>query len=219
MTAIAGWLRAISAAFLLTFLWLAVASAQNLPKYEVTGFRDARFGMTEPDVRATIVKSFGVKDADIKSGANPVEGTTLLVVRLAALEPGPGPAVVTYIFGTKTKRLIQVNVIWGDDAKVDAETIIGAGTRLARYFAGFAWNKDATRVGIPVGDNTVVLFAGEDEKKGAVRLVIDGIKYQVVQEGDQMKTSPDPKSPPKLVLNYIVDREHPDVATIERGKF
>jgi hypothetical protein len=47
----------------------------NHAKYEVTGFRDARFGMTETEVRAAVKKSFAVKDADIKTGANPTEGT------------------------------------------------------------------------------------------------------------------------------------------------
>ena len=65
---------------------------------------------------------------------------------------------------------------------------------LERYFQGFSWRKDTTRVGIPLGENTVVLFAGEDEKKGAVRLVVDGIKYQVNREGNQT-TSPDSEGP------------------------
>jgi hypothetical protein len=51
-----------------------------------------------------------------------------------------------------------------------------------------------------------------------VRLVVDGIKYQMNREGNQT-TSPDPKGPPKLVINYIADRENPDVAKIEPGKF
>ncbi len=199
----------------------APESPKQLPKYEVTGFRDARFGMTEPEVRATVTKSFGVKAADIKSSSNPTEGTTLLTARVNALDPGPGPATITYIFGNKSKKLVQVNVVWGDDApnhSPDANAIIGAGTRLERYFQSFSWRKDATRVGIPLGENTVVLFAGEDEKKGAVRLVVDGIKYQVNREGNQT-TSPDPKGPPKLVINYIADRENPDIAKIEPGKF
>ena len=210
----------LAAGFCLIFFGLA-ANAQELPKYEVTGFRDARFGMTEPEVRAAIKKSFPVKDADINTGSNPTEGTTLLTVRVSPLDPGPGTATVTYIFGNKSKKLIQVNVVWGEDApsnSSDANAIVGAGTRLERYFQGFSWRKDTTRVGIPVGENTVVLFSGEDEKKGAVRLVVDGIKYQVNREGNQT-TSPDPKGAPKLVINYIGDRENPDVAKIEPGKF
>ena len=175
--------------------------------------------MTEPEVRAAVKKSLAVKDAHIKTGANPTEGTTLLIARADALDPGPGPATITYIFGNKSKKLIQVSVAWGEDApNTDANAIIAAGTRLERYFQGFSWRKDTARVGVPVGENTVVLFAGEDEKKGAVRLVVDGIKYQMSREGNQT-TSPDPKGPPKLVINYIADRENPDVAKIEPGKF
>jgi len=221
------WRRVALVAGFLLMGWAAQAQdqpkqqPQDQPRYEVTGFRDARFGMTEADVRAVVKKSFAVKDADIKTDANPTEGTTLLIARVDSLDPGPGPATVTYIFGNKSKKLIQVNVVWGEDApnnSSDANAIIGAGTRLERYFQGFSWRKDTTRVGVPVGENTVVLFAGEDEKKGAVRLVVDGIKYQMNREGSQT-TSPDPKGAPKLVINYIGDRENPDVAKIEPGKF
>jgi hypothetical protein len=221
------WRRVtLVAGFLLIGLGLAQAQdqpqrAQEQPNYEVTGFRDARFGMTEADVRAAVKKSFTVKDADIKTSANPTEGTALLIVRVDSLDPGPGPATITYIFGNKSKKLIQVNVVWGEDApnnSSDANAILGAGTRLERYFQGFSWRKDTTRMGIPVGENTVVLFAGEDEKKGAVRVVVDGIKYQMNREGKET-SSPDPKGPPKLVINYIADRENPDVAKIEPGKF
>jgi hypothetical protein len=220
------WRRVVLVAGFLLMGWAAQAQEQpkqpqDQPKYEVTGFRDARFGMTEAEVRAAVKKSFAVKDADIKTGANPTEGTTLLIVRVDSLDPGPGPANITYIFGNKSKKLIQINVVWGEDApnnSSDANAITGAGTRLERYFQGFSWRKDTTRVGIPVGENTVVLFAGEDEKKGAVRLVVDGIKYQMNREGSQT-TSPDPKGAPKLVINYIGDRENPDVAKIEPGKF
>jgi hypothetical protein len=221
------WRRVVLVAGFLLTGWAAQAQdqpkqqPQDQPKYEVTGFRDARFGMTEADVRAAVKKSLAVKDADIKTGANPTEGTTLLIVRVDSLDPGPGPATITYIFGNKSKKLIQVNVVWGEDApnnSSDANAIIGAGTRLERYFQGFSWRKDTTRTGVPVGENTVVLFAGEDEKKGAVRLVVDGIKYQMNREGNQT-TSPDPKGAPKLVINYIGDRENPDVAKIEPGKF
>jgi hypothetical protein len=212
--------RGVALALCVLFIGLGSgAQAQELPKYEVTGFRDARFGMTEPEVRAAIKNSFAVKDADIKTSSNPTEGTTLLIARVESLDPGPGPADITYIFGNKSKRLIQVNVAWGEDAPnkpTSANAIVAAGTRRVRYFLGFSWHK--TRVGIPVGENTVVLFVGEDEKKGVVRLVFDGIKYQMNREGYQ-PPSADPKGPPKLVINYIADRDNPEVAKIEPGKF
>jgi hypothetical protein len=195
------------------------ASAQDLPRYETVGFRDARFGMAEQDVRAVVSKTLGVKPADITAGTNTIEGTSVLTVKVASLDPGPGPARIAYIFGHSSKKLIQVNVVWGEDAAQGVDTVLAAGTRLQRYFAEFAWKKDAARAGVPVGDNTVVLFAGDDEKKGSVRLIIDGVKYQMQREGNQPATSPEPKGPPKLILNYISDRENPDIARIEKGKF
>jgi hypothetical protein len=213
---------AVGAAIVLS-AWSNGAFAQGLPKYEVAGFRDAHFGMSEQEVRAVVSKSLGVKPADITSAVNAVEGTTVLTVHVASLDPGPGPAEIAYILGYASKKLIQVNVIWGDDAaskadKSDPNTMIAAGTRLERYFAGFTWNKDTTRAGIPVGPNTIVLFSGEDDKKGAVRLVLDGVKYQMEREGKET-TSPEPKGPPKLLINYIADRDSPDVAKIDKGKF
>lgn len=194
--------------------------AQEPSKYEVAGFRDARFGASEQDVRAMVTKTLGVKPADIAESTNAIEGTRVLTVKVASLEPGPGPARVAYIFGHNSKKLIQVNVIWGEDAPAQSvDAIAAAGTRLQRYFSEFAWKKDGARAGIPVGENTIVLFAGDDEKKGSVRLIIDGVKYQVQREGNQPATSADPKGPPKLVLSYIADRENPDIAKIEKGKF
>jgi hypothetical protein len=175
--------------------------------------------MTEPEVRALVTRTLGVKPADIASAANTIEGTGVLSVKVASLDPGPGPARIAYIFGHGSRKLIQVNVVWGEDAAQSVDSVLAAGTRLQRYFAEFAWKKDAARAGIPVGDNTVVLFAGDDEKKGSVRLIIDGVKYQMQRQGNQPATSPEPKGPPKLVLNYISDRENPDIARIEKGKF
>lgn len=196
------------------------AIAQDQAKYEVTGFRDAKFGMTEAEVKATVVKSFGIKPTDIVASTNPVEGTTVLTVKLASLDPAPGAARVAYILGNKSKKLIQVNVIWGEEgaASSDVAGMMTAGSRLERYFASFVWKKDAVRAGIPVGENTVVLFAGEDDGKGAVRVIADGVKYQMQREGNQT-TSPDPKGPPKLIINYIANRDDPDIAKIERGRF
>jgi hypothetical protein len=196
------------------------ASAQDQAPYQVTGFRDARFGMSEQEVRAVAAKNFGLKPADITSAVNPVEGTTVLTAKMPSLDPGPGPALIAFIFGYSSKKLIQVNVAWGDPPaeNSDPTAMTAAGTRLARYFAGFAWAKDTTRAGIPVGPNTIVLFSGEDAQTGAVRLILDGVKYQMEREGKE-STSPDPKGPPKLLINYIANRDNPDVAKIDKGKF
>ena len=210
----------ICAAALAPALRTSPAAAEDRQAYEVTGFRDARFGMTEPELRAALVKDFALKPADITSSVNPVEGTTVLTAKVAALEPGSGPAAIALILGHISKKLIQINVIWGEQSTggKDPNAMFAAGERLARYFAGYAWNKDTTRAGVPVGPNTVVLFSGEDGKTGAVRLILDGVKYQMQKDGKDA-TSPDPKGPPRILINYIANRDHPDVATISKGEF
>jgi len=201
-------------------LWTSPVFAEDRQAYEVTGFRGAHFGMTEQELRAAVVKDFALKPADITSAVNPIEGTTVLTAKVASLEPGPGPAAVAYILGHASKKLIQINAIWGEQnaAGSDPNAMITAGERLARYFAGYAWNKDTTRAGVPVGPNTVVLFSGEDGKTGAVRLILDGVKYQMQKDGKDA-TSPDPKGPPRILINYIANRDNPDVATIPKGQF
>jgi hypothetical protein len=75
-----------------------------------------------------------------------------------------------------------------------------------------AWGGDAPNK--PSGANAIVA--------AGTRLVSYflgfGIKYQMNREGYQ-PTLADPKGPPKLLINYIADRDHPDVAKIEPGKF
>jgi hypothetical protein len=201
-------------------LWISRAAADDRQAYEVMGFRDAHFGMTEQELRAAVVKDFSLKPADITSAVNSVEGTTVLTAKVASLEPGPGPAAIAYILGHTSKKLIQINVVWGEQkaAASDTNTMVAAGERLARYFAGYAWNRDSTGAGVPVGPNTLALFSGEDSKSGAVRLILDGIKYQMQKDGKDA-TSPDPKGPPRILINYIANRDNPDVATIPKGQF
>jgi len=45
------------------------------------------------------------------------------------------------------------------------------------------------------------------------------VQYQMQAADKTAATSPEPKSPPKLIINYIANRENPDIARIEKGKF
>jgi hypothetical protein len=132
---------------------LPARAQQEAPKYEVTGFRDARFGMTEAEVRAIVTKAFNVKGTDIASSVNSIEGTNVLTVAVPSLDPGPGAARVAYIFGNKSKKLIQVNVVWGEVAStppVDPNAMITAGTRLERYLAGLSGRRTRSAPAFPL---------------------------------------------------------------------
>src|SRR5712671_2314720 len=78
------------------------------PTVEVTGFRSAKFGMSEADVRAAIVKDFGVKPEAIRAETNASEQTLVLLIKAPDVLPGGGSAEVSYVLGFKSKTLIQV---------------------------------------------------------------------------------------------------------------
>ncbi|HET6197338.1 MAG TPA: hypothetical protein VFE12_16370, partial [Acetobacteraceae bacterium] len=69
--------------------------------------------MTEPQVKSAISKDFKLGPDKIKDEENLAERTRALSIVVSDLLEGAGAAKVAYIFGYSTKKLIQVNVLWG----------------------------------------------------------------------------------------------------------
>jgi hypothetical protein len=191
------------------------------PPYVVAGFRSAKFGMTEAEVRAAIQADFAVKPDAIRSTPNAIERTTALVVSLPSLDPGPGPATAVFILGYQSKKLIQVNVQWAREAsadKADAAPYLVAGVQLVNYFNQFVWRDGRVNLGIPIGPASLLLFGGEDDKTGAVQVVADGVSVERKAEG-QLEAAPHAGSPVILRVSYIADRTKPDIFRLEPGRF
>lgn len=196
------------------------------PPYEVKGFRSASFGMTEAEVRAAVLKDFGVKPDEIRQTSNAIERTTALMVAVPSLDPGPGPATAVYILGYQSKKLIQINLVWARDAnnkndksdKADTGPYIVAGVQLVNYFNEFGWRDGRVNLGIPLGPSTLLLFAAEDEKTGAVQVVADGVAVERKAEG-RIEAAPQPGGQASLRVSYIANRTTPDIFRLERGRF
>jgi hypothetical protein len=196
------------------------APAPAKPAYEVSGFRGARFDMDETQVRAAIQTDFAVKPEAIKVVPNAMERTTALVVSLPTLDPGPGAATVVYILGYKTKKLIQVNVVWTQNVapdKADSGPYLVAGVQLANYFNGFGWRDGKVTMGAPSGPNTLLLFAAEDGKTGAVQVVVDGVAFE--RKDGKVETAPQAPGSVSLRVAYIANRTTPDIYKLEPGRF
>src|SRR5207244_3808179 len=82
----------------------------------IDGFRQARFGMTEDQLRQAIKKDFPAAAAKLKVSTHPSEKTTVLTVTVADLLPQTGTARVFYVLGYKSKKLIQVNIVWASES-------------------------------------------------------------------------------------------------------
>ncbi|MBV9835514.1 MAG: hypothetical protein JO055_13955 [Alphaproteobacteria bacterium] len=189
--------------------------------YEVTGFRSARFGMDEAQLKAAIQSDFQVKAEDIKPTVNAMERTTALIVTLPSLDPGPGPASVVYILGYKTKKLIQVNLVWtqpGEPGKSDGGPYLVAGVQLANYFNGFTWRDGKVTLTAPAGNNRLLVFGAEDSKTGSVQVVVDGVAFQRKPDG-QLETTPQANANVTLRVAYIANLATPDVFKLEPGRF
>src|SRR5260221_2226146 len=102
----------------------------------VDGFRSAQWGMTEPQVKAVIHKDFNIAPEKIKSEENLAERTHVLTVVVPDLLEGAGAARVSYIFGYTTKKLIQVNLLWGTaiDPQISPEKVLAAADQLRQLF-------------------------------------------------------------------------------------
>jgi hypothetical protein len=180
---------------------------------EVTGFRSARFGMTEVQVRTAIEKDFRVRPDEIRSQENKAEQTQVLEVRTPDVLPGGGTANVSYVFGFKSRTLIQVGLSWSKatDDKMTPEQLFSNANILRSHFleAGYKANTISTNMPISGG---LLMFRGSDGQERTTVLVLQGTFSQ--GENNQRILTPT-----ALLLFYIADAKSPDVYRLPPGSF
>ena len=178
------------------------AAPADQPLHDITGFRSARFGMNEDQVRTAAARDFKDHAALMQPARHPDPRYSLLVLPLPALDPGPGAAGVTYIFAAKEHKLVQVNVLWSTDKPGDADLarMSTAGMQLAEYFRALGWRPDAATMGVPLGPNGRVLFSGIDAHKAMVEVSVTGVSLR----GRDGKIIP-AEGPVKLRVAYMAD--------------
>lgn len=189
------------------------AAPAEAPAIVVDGFRSAKFGMTEDEVRAAIEADFGLSGDAVVAGENSAERTQILTVVADELLTSGGKAQVSYVFGYTSKTLIQVGVSWNSqiDPSVDAAKLYANGDVLTAYFTGAGYVPASIRTGV-VLDTGILLFRGEDAERHATILILQGA-YSGGGDTQRVLT------PTSLALLYTVDSENPDIFQIEPGKF
>src|SRR5262249_16289975 len=75
----------------------------NEPPALIEGFRNARFGMSEEQVRQAVRKDFPAAPAKLSSAVHPSETTMVLSIGAAYLLANTGAARISYIFGYRSK--------------------------------------------------------------------------------------------------------------------
>ena len=172
----------------------------------IDGFRSARFRTTVEVVRRAILTEF--PGATIIERLQQGEGTRVLQIVLPTLDPGPGEATVSYVFGAASSTLAQVSVTWatrGDAAEDDRQAIAIAGLRLGDYLRTGAQPRTVLQPRIVAG-GAVSLYGALDESGAGIELVASGIPFRANQGPAVM-----PSGAAMLRLSYMANPAHPDV--------
>lgn len=180
----------------------------------VEGFRSARFGMAEAEVRAAIRRDFPQAAERIVSEQTPVERTQVLTVTVPNLIPDAGTARISYILGHHSKRLIQVTILWGPpaDPTVRPEALVNAAEALRAHFSSLGWRPGSVAGGVALADGSTLVFRGLDGEGRMAQL-------QIIPAPLPANAPANAPRPFGLRLAYVADPLNPDVFRLQRGQF
>lgn len=179
----------------------------------VDGFRSAKFGMNEADVRAAMSKDFSSKPDAIRVQDNASELTRSLLLSVPELLPNGGTAELSYVFGYKSKSLIQVGAVWskGTDAAMTPEKLFSNANILRAHFLSEGFKPDSIAVNMPVSGG-IVMFRGSDTRDRSVILLLQGT-FENKENNQRVLT------PTSLLLFYVADAKSPDIFKLPPGQF
>lgn len=211
-------MRRLAAGFVFFALAAAPAAAETPAAATVDGFRSARFDMTEEQLRAAIAADFKLSPVQILKQVHKVDRTMILSIKVPDLLPESGVAQVNYKLGYKSKKLIQVDVIWGAavDAKVTPQNLGIIIVNLRQYLQERGFDKEKVLVNATTPQaNIVLLFRAQDDKSRVVAMLGQFKLDPKAEKGKQLLLD----QPEAVILSYVLDPKAPDVFKIEKGKF
>ncbi|MBJ7416121.1 MAG: hypothetical protein JHC88_11840 [Niveispirillum sp.] len=188
--------------------------AATAKEAQVEGFRNARFGMTEAQVRDAIGKDFKLSGDAIQRVEEPTERTTALIVKVNDLLPESGPAVIAYLLGYKTKKLFRVNVIWGQEigSPTKPEQIVGTANALRNYLLGQGYRQEGLILNQSLGDDNVLVFQGNDVQGRLTELILGITKKPPAKPDAQPEVAG-----ASLRLSYVEKPKEPDIYRVPGG--
>ena len=93
-----------------------------------------------------------------------MEKTSTMEITVPELLGVGGTAKIFYIFGYKSKKLVQVNVIWGLVAgeKGLGQTIVDAANFLRTHLNKKKYKTEGYVANVQIDDQTTIVFRGQD---------------------------------------------------------
>jgi hypothetical protein len=192
--------------------------------YANPGYGAARWGMGVEEVKRVIEAAWPGALATAKVQRNALTRTAALAITVPVLEPGPGPAEISYVFGATSHGLTAVHLTWtvaGNPSEAERAPLMGAATRLASGLVGYQWQDFSTTRGLVTGPGELIVFSGRDERGGAVEVRVGGMPFEVEVGGPAPKREhrAPPPGPALLRQSFVANVDRPDIFSIPAGAF
>jgi uncharacterized protein YgiM (DUF1202 family) len=187
-------------------------STTGKPLASIDGFRSAKFGMGRAEVTKAIFKDFGIASGKIAIISHPTEHTQSLGISIDNLLPNAGKSQAVYVFGYKSKRLMQVNIVTGHpfDKDVTPQQVVNAGNLLGNHFFKKRYQEDGLVAHARLSDGSVLIFRGKDQK-GRMALLRLSNPQPNAKKDDDLKIT--------LTLSYIEKPGQPDTYQLNEKDF
>jgi len=168
--------------------------------------------MSMNQVKKAIYKDFGLRDNKITTMKHPTEQTESIGVTVEQLLPDAGKARVVYVFGYKTKKLIQVNILIGHpvDTSATPQQIVDSGNILGNHFFKKRYQEDGLVAHARLNDGSILIFRGKDQK-GHMALLRLSNPQPNDKDNKDLKIS--------LSLSYIEKPGKPDAYQLKDDDF
>ena len=215
MSSSRGLLRtAVIGAIFAVLVWVGQNEAARAA--EIEGYRSARFGMTEAEVLRAIEMDFGVDGGETRI-VHPIQKTSTLVIRADGLVSGAGATQVVYIFGYRSKQLIQVTLSWGHplEATTDAAILVRAARAMMNRMALQGLPANTLTSDKIVDDGSIIVYHAKDANAHVIEMRMKGPGIGPAADGDggaEDETS-------WLRASFIQDIVTPDIYRIQPGDF
>ena len=194
----------------------ATPETEPVEQVKLEGFRSARWGMDAAQVKAAIQKDFAIAADKVKTEENAAERTTILTVTVNDILEGAGPARVSYVLGFKTKKLIQVTILWGTpvDPQAHPDKIVAAANQLRQLFLDSGYQPDTVVTNARMADGTILVFQGQDADKHTTVLRL--ANASAPPRGTKKEAT---GAIVALSLSYTLDSRSPDIFRLKKGQF
>lgn len=202
------------------------AFAQESKTERPDGWRSAKFGMKESEVKAALQREFKITEADIKSTTVPVTMVKVLTVDLGkSFAPLGLPATAGFVFGYHCKCLTEVSVSWNltgvtEEKRNQAMQGVESISQLlqSKYGGPDATGNQATQG--PGGGLAVSYFLGPKPTGATVTLMGGPVKLpENVSNAQNQQVSVQAGDMTYVMLIYQKDRGKPDIFTLPKDQF